>query len=164
MKKIAWMLVLLLSLSLLAGCGRSGNTASNGDIHTVPVSAGDVEDPALRRALLSGGAVWYSEQTTGIDEQIVVRELTLTDSGSFSYREGEGSSEYSRFYNGTWTLSGDVLRFDATETDAEGAEQNHTLTAEYRCAVEAGNLTLTLVSDTGFGDESAGMAIHYYQP
>lgn len=171
------LLTVLLAVLLLAGCRSGENVASGGDLTPempdsdlptdadLPASGGDVS-VSLRPLLLEDNGYWRSEQEDVEREVVIVRELELYDDGSFIYREGDWASEYSYFAEGTWALSGDLLSFQATETD----EYSTTLvdktpfSTDYVVSFDESGLSLTLESERGFCQDAAGLTVHYYHP
>ncbi len=178
MKKWTKLSALLLCVLLLAGCGKKEKTASGGDVETPAAesstegmqqtaSAGDQQFLASTEALLlDGNGYWRSEQQGPEDDGVLVRELELLPDGTFKYREGDWGSEYYYFAGGSWTLNGEILEFEFSETDELGAVISGTegQFVRYDVSFDREMLLLTQHDKAGFCDGAQGFVIYFFHP
>ena len=172
MKNVLCLFLAMLLLCTLVACGDPQASASGSDLTPAEHEAGfpasgsnaqPVQD--LSALLLANGGRWRSEQQTLIDPGVIVRELVLSEDGSFTYREGDANSEFSWFSAGAWTLHGEFLDFLFTETGEDFAPlpDADTVSAHYAVVYQDGSLSLRQSSDASFCNGEPGMTVYYYQ-
>ena len=109
---------------------------------------------------LYGGKKVLRAETTAANGTRTVRELDLNRHNGLFYKEGDPDSEYSYWMNGSWRLKdGGTFQCWMFPCEESGNRAGESVSADYACSLSGNKLTLTQISEQGFGDDPKGTVL-----
>ncbi len=104
----------------------------------------------------------YQAETTDANGTQAVRELRFDLDGELHYRDGDPDSEYSYWAWGQWWLEDEnTFCCGMCDTKEDGNRTGPWRLTRFACSFDSGELVLTQLSETGFGDDAPGTELRF---